>query len=685
MRNAQEADGTWNFTHSHQHRLGMTALAGLALMENGIAADDPAILAAKQAVEHLAVTSNQTYDLALAILFLARQGPARKGSSDEVLPPGVPAGGGRSGRMLDLQRTDEERAAGEDIGPRSDVAASRRAASARSPDRTGTATIRTPSSHLLGLWAAGRNAFDADLALESIDRHFRSTQQSDGGWGYRQGTPGSHAMSCAGLMGLAMAAARPGLAERQTARSRGAALAADPAFQAALQAVSRDARTINEHSDIYYLWSLERVCVALGLRLLDGFDWYAAGARILLDQQQPDGSLAARPVGGVSEHLPCRCSSSARPTSPSSSTACSAFPGRPSPWRRLARGAATVTVGNRRRTRSGAAGRARMIPGPGAELRENTVVVTGASQQAFPRIAVQFEVRRPDGSFLVDATRAGFPGHRGGQGGAVCSTFRHPRRTEAIPTTIVLVVDRSLSMEEEDRIGSLKQAVSSFLEKLPEGSRIAVVAFGSEVARICPFTTDREQVRSAVSRLRPGGATRFYDAVAEALELLDRETGRRAVLALTDGEDTFSQSADLDSSIASAAEARPAGLHPRPGDRGGDRERRPEADGHLDPRPVLPGPQRRTSSGRSTRPSPPASAPATPWSTRATAASPTAPSAPSSSSTAAAARPAETAVFIPGMVVPAAGWSTLFLFLIVLLTGLACLPAWLRRRAAGPA
>ena len=86
-------------------------------------------------------------------------------------------------------------------------------------------------------------------------------------------------MSCAGLMGLAMAAARPGLAERQTARARGAALAADPAFQSALEAVSRDARTIDDHSDIYYLWSLERVCVALGLRLLDGFDWYAAGAQ----------------------------------------------------------------------------------------------------------------------------------------------------------------------------------------------------------------------------------------------------------------------------------------------------------------------------------------------------------------------------------------------------------------------
>src|SRR5205823_6014938 len=103
------------------------------------------------------------------------------------------------------------------------------------------------------------------------------------------GREGSPAMSCAGLMGLAIAAARPSLAERQTARSRGAALAADPAFQSALQAVTGDARQMDRDSDIYYLWSLERVCVALGLRTLDGFDWYARGARILLDQQHRDG------------------------------------------------------------------------------------------------------------------------------------------------------------------------------------------------------------------------------------------------------------------------------------------------------------------------------------------------------------------------------------------------------------
>jgi hypothetical protein len=98
----------------------------------------------------------------------------------------------------------------------------------------------------------------------------------------------------------------------------------------------------------------------------------------------------------------------------------------------------------------------------------------------------------------------------------------------------------------------LKRAVASFLEKLPEGSRVAVIAFGSEVDRLSAFSTDRGQIKTVVDALQPAGATRFYDAVAVALELLEKETGRRAVLALTDGEDTFSQDASLESAIAAA-------------------------------------------------------------------------------------------------------------------------------------
>ena len=106
--------------------------------------------------------------------------------------------------------------------------------------------------------------------------------------GLSAGDGGNRFDDVRGLMGLAIAASRPSLAERQTARARGAALAADPVFVKALAAVGEDARRASLQSDIYYLWSLERVCVALGLRSLDGFDWYAHGAR------DPDRAPAKR-------------------------------------------------------------------------------------------------------------------------------------------------------------------------------------------------------------------------------------------------------------------------------------------------------------------------------------------------------------------------------------------------------
>src|SRR5262249_1402458 len=182
---------------------------------------------------------------------------------------------------------------------------------------------------------------------------------------------------------------------------------------------------------------------------------------------------------------------------------------------------------------------------------EYDVVVTGASDSKFPETAVAFEVKRPDGSFLLDAKIDDFRVTEEDRPVSILR-FESPVATEAHATTVVLVVDRSRSMEEEDRIGALKRAVATFVNGLPKGSRVAVVAFGSDVTTICPFTDDGAKVRQAVAALSPEGATRYYDAVAEALEMLAGQQGRRAVLALTDGEDTFSQSATLSSVIAAA-------------------------------------------------------------------------------------------------------------------------------------
>jgi VWFA-related protein len=671
LRDAQSDDGSWQFTFMHQHQLGMTALAGLALLENGVPADDRAIVAARRAVEMLSAESDQTYDLALAILFLTRQGGSRKGANDELVPllASRLAGGDQGGiwnytvpREIDRAQKSSSR---ELRGPRG-------SRSRRNAPREGAGDNSNTQFALLGLWAAGRHDFDADAALESIDGHFRSTQQGDGQWGYRTGMPGSQAMSCAGLMGLAIAAARPSLAERQTARARGAALAADPAFQAALQAVTRDARQMDRSSDIYYLWSLERVCVALGLRSLDGFDWYARGARILLDQQRrdgswPDGRWGSYPNTALAllflrkANLAFELDRVLRLPGP---TTVLASAGQDDP---------------RAEPEPDRSDSSPEPAGPdGASSRENTVVVTGASQQGFPRIAVQFEVRRPDGTFLVDAMRQDFRVTEEGKEVTILD-FQAPQTTEAIPTTIVLVVDRSLSMAEEDRMGSLKVAVASFLEKLPEGSRVAVVAFGSEVARTCPFTTDRDQVRTAVNRLQPGGATKFYDAVSESLQMLDRETGRRAVLALTDGEDTFSQSADLNSTIASA---RRLGLPVYTLGLGTEEEiesadlRKLASSTRGQYYPARSAEQLRsiyeTIAARIG-----ASYALVYQSDRRV---PDGTLRPVQVFYRGSRQAGQTAVFIPGMVVPAGGWSGLFLFLVALLTLLAALPYLFHRR-----
>lgn len=668
LRETQEPAGNWSFTFNHDHNLGITALVGLALLENGVDPSDRAIGKATEVVRNLAARSDQTYDLSLAILFLARVQPGSQGPHDDLIRRlgRRLADGGLQGIWDYTVPPDRDDAA---TGGRGGPGGTSRKRPMLRPRPTRGDNSNTQFA-LLGIWAAGRHGFDSNQSLEAIDGHFRQSQSPRGDWGYRPGAGGTDAMTCAGLMGLSIAAARPRQAERQTALARGAALAADPVFASALKAVSRDAREIGPGSDIYYLWSLERVCVALGQRTLDGFDWYAAGARVLVDSQREDGSWPDQRWGA----LPNTCLALLFLRKANLAFELDRVLKLPGTRRRgvvASNDVEAAPPGN---------------PGPSAGVgggEDVSVVVTGASDVKFPEIAVEFEVKRPDGSFLLDATRGDIRVTEYDRDVPILR-FRAPSATESMPTTVVLVVDRSLSMEEEDRIGSLKQAVSTFLKGLPAGSRVAVVAFGSEVARICPFTSDAKPVRDAVDALTPAGATRYYDAVAEALEMLREESGRRAVLALTDGEDTFSQSASLDTVIVAA---RRLGLPVHTLGLGTEDEIESDSlrrlasatRGQYYParqadqlRSIYEELAERLRSSYS-------------LAYRTDRRLPDGTLRPVRVYYRASRKAGEATVFIPGMVVPAAGWSPLFLALVLILATLAILPGQLARRAAGKA
>jgi len=308
-----------------------------------------------------------------------------------------------------------------------------------------------------------------------------------------------------------------------------------------------------------------------------------------------------------------------------------------------------------------------------------SVVVTQPDESKFPEITVYFEVKKSDGSFVLDAKREEFRVAEDGQDRPILR-FEAPESTEVRSTTVVLVVDHSGSMNQEDRIGGLKRAVATFLDGLPPGSRVAVVAFSSQVELICRFTTDFDRVRGAVNGLEAEGATRYYDAVSAALDLLGEQTGRRAVLALTDGQDARSLSASLRSVIE---QARGLGLPVHTLGLGDEREIAVGALARLATetrgqhylardagqlRKIYEEIARRLGSSYSLA-----------YQTDRKVADGTL--RPIRIAYEKAAEAAETAVFIRGMVVPAAGWSRLFLALLIGLGLLGALPAILRSRA----
>lgn len=145
---------------------------------------------------------------------------------------------------------------------------------------------------MLGVWAAGQYGYDSRSVLTNLGERFHQVQRADGAWGYRADgsvVHGPEAMTCVGVLALYLAAGNDD-GDGRDALSRGQELERDRAYRRGMEAVTAYAKQIGPQSPTYFLWSLERLCVALGKETLDGFDWYRAGAQVLVNRQALDGS-----------------------------------------------------------------------------------------------------------------------------------------------------------------------------------------------------------------------------------------------------------------------------------------------------------------------------------------------------------------------------------------------------------
>jgi Ca-activated chloride channel homolog len=108
-----------------------------------------------------------------------------------------------------------------------------------------------------------------------------------------------------------------------------------------------------------------------------------------------------------------------------------------------------------------------------------------------------------------------------------------PQAQVAVPrdeATIILAVDVSGSMQSEDvsptRMKAAKEAAASFITKLPERFRIALVSFSDVANVLAQPTTDRSSTQEALASLQADGGTAMGEALIQSIELVQEDRDR---------------------------------------------------------------------------------------------------------------------------------------------------------------
>ena len=113
---------------------------------------------------------------------------------------------------------------------------------------------------------------------------------------------------------------------------------------------------------------------------------------------------------------------------------------------------------------------------------------------------------------------------------------------DRIPLSLALTLDTSGSMQPS--IAFLKEAATYFTGKLEASDQALVVSFNESVKSSSEFTDDTERMDSFINGLQVWGGTALYDAVLYGLDRLRDRPGRKALILLSDGDDSGASQAN---------------------------------------------------------------------------------------------------------------------------------------------
>ncbi|MGD0308928.1 MAG: VWA domain-containing protein [Acidobacteriota bacterium] len=113
-------------------------------------------------------------------------------------------------------------------------------------------------------------------------------------------------------------------------------------------------------------------------------------------------------------------------------------------------------------------------------------------------------------------------------------------RESNLPLTLALLVDTSQSVAPKLKFEQ-EAATSFFYAMLKERDRGMLIGFDSSVTLVQDLTSDPNKLEKKIRSLQAAGNTALYDAIVRTCdEKLIRETGRKAIVILSDGADSAS-------------------------------------------------------------------------------------------------------------------------------------------------
>ena len=109
---------------------------------------------------------------------------------------------------------------------------------------------------------------------------------------------------------------------------------------------------------------------------------------------------------------------------------------------------------------------------------------------------------------------------------------------------VVLVLDSSGSMKEDNKLVDLKAAAEDLVKALMSDgtNQVGIVEFGTNVKRTHKLTTNKNNINRFINRMSADGGTNVQQAVASANSILKegkRSDAQQIVIILTDGVPTF--------------------------------------------------------------------------------------------------------------------------------------------------